>query len=327
MDTRSPDGAADDWTRYASDSGTTVAGARLPDAITGAVTRVRDAVPREPRMIHYRGGYMYAGVEDAAHVAYLKQRLLSLASAEAEPRRRAIMAFLAFQTREGTTAAINTYDTQVLTWGTGFSGRGYLPKVLVRVAANDRVRTALHEAGVRCRTRGLYDVVDAAAGLVVTGGIRALEALKASTPLLHLLIDLARSPKTRDAVTEAQLTTFVEGSGAVTGGEEIATQALFNFVTHLRHWAPSYAMGSVEWAASQAPGPPSAERDVRLAALVGRYFYGRAHRAQWIPDWGQFRIYFAKHLKEDGLDTSRDPFIQTATPPTEDPFLTTPPQK
>lgn len=323
MDTQSPKGAGD-WTDHAADAGTDVAGTRLPARILDEIARARGAVPIEPRMVLYRGGHMYAGVEDSAHLGYLRQRLLAVANAEEGDRRRAVLAFLALQTREGTTAAINTYDSQVLTWGTGFSGRGYLPRVLSRAVTSERVRAALHESGVRFRARGLYDVVDLDLGLVVTGGIRALETLRSATPLLHLLIDLARSPKTRDAVTDAQLTTFLEGSGAVTGGHAIATQALFNLVAHLRHWAPGYATGCVEWAASQAPGPPSMERDLRLSALVGRYFYGRARRAQWLPDWSQFRIYFTRHMLDDGLDATREPFIQADAPPDDDPFATAP---
>jgi hypothetical protein len=80
----------------------------------------------------------------------------------------------------------------------------------------------------------------------------------------------------------------------------------------------------MEWATPQAgDGPPSEDRDRRLATLIGRYFYGKARKSNWIPDWKQFQLYW-KHMKEDGLDCLSDPFIQASAPPTEDPFAAPP---
>lgn len=104
----------------------------------------------------------------------------------------------------------------------------------------------------------------------------------------------------------------------------MATQALFNMVSHLKHWAPGYATGCLEWAVPQVSGESiSAERDKRLATLVGRYFYGKARGKSWIPDWKQFQGYW-RHMKEDGLDCLNDPFIQASAYPADDPFATTP---
>ena len=307
-----------DWLAYAEGGPHT--GQRLPREILAEIRRARAEIPWHPGVVDYRGGHMYAGVEDAAHLDYLRRRLRDHASRRDPAERRAVLAFLALQTREGTTAAINTYDDQVVTWGTGFGGRGYLGAVTARAAETEAIAKALEYAGLRFRPRGQYDVVDLAAERVVSGKTQALLAVRSSPPLLHLLVELARSPATRNAVTDAQLAVFLSGSGAVTGAETIATTALYNFVVHLRHWAPSYAAGCVEWAAARDPGPPSAERDARLAVLITRYFYGRARRASWIPAWSQLRIYFARHMREDGLDLSQDPFILAASPPEEDPF-------
>jgi hypothetical protein len=73
----------------------------------------------------------------------------------------------------------------------------------------------------------------------------------------------------------------------------------------------------------QAGDGPSEERDRRLAPLVGRYFYGKAHKCKWIPDWKQHQLYW-KHMKADGLDCLSDPFILASAPPAEDPFATAP---
>lgn len=312
-----------DWRSHAEGSGSPHAGRPLPAGLLAQIARAREAIPVEPDLRPYRAGHMYTGSKDRAHLAYLRERLAARAAGASEDERRGTLAFLALQAREGSTAAINTYDDQIVTWGTGWSGHGYLPRVMERAAEHDAVRDALHRAGVRC-AKGSYDVVDLHTGRVVSGRIEGLDVVRRSPALLHLLIFLARSPATRDAVTEAQLRTFLAGSGAISGAAAIASQALFNFVAHLRHWAPAYAIGCMEWAAPQVTGEPSLERDVRLAVLVGRYFYGKARRAAWLPDWEQFRIYFARHLREDGLDASKEPFILAAAAPSDDPFEAVP---
>src|SRR5262249_28744597 len=57
--------------------------------------------------------------------------------------------------------------------------------------------------------------------------------------------------------------------------------------------------------------------------LIGRYFYGKAHKYKWIPDWKQFQLYW-RHMKEDGLDCLDDPFIQATSAPADDPFASVP---
>jgi hypothetical protein len=328
--TLGPDGAvsfADDdlpaWEDYARNSGAAEAGSALTDDLVAEITQSRGAAPAEPGLKAWGAGHMYAGGSDKAHIAYLQSYFEARAARASPSDRRKILAFRAFQAREGSTAAINTYDNQIVTWGTGWGGLGWLGKVMERATANDAVREVLGAAGVRYRGSNVYDVVDLDTGSVVTGGKEALEIIRRSVPLLHVLIDLARNPTTRDAVTEAQLRTFMQGSGNISGADAIATQALFNLIAHLKHWAPGYVTGCLEWAVPQAGEGPSADRDKRLAALVGRYFYGKARKFKWIPDWKQFQLYF-HHMKTDGLDCLEDPFIKAAGPPAEDPFVAVP---
>lgn len=307
------------WEDHARGSNAAEAGQALTADLVAEITHNRAAVPAEPGLKPWGPGHMYGGGADKAHIAYLHAYFEARAAKASPADRRKILAFRAFQAREGSTAAINTYDNQIVTWGTGWGGLGWLGKVMERATASDAVREALGVAGVRYRGRNVYDVVDLDTGTVVTGGKEALEVMRRSVPLMHLLIDLARNPATRDAVTEAQLRTFMEGSGNIQGAEAIATQALFNLVAHLKHWAPGYVMGCLAWAVPQAGDGPSADRDRRLAPLVGRYFYGKARRYKWIPSFPQFQLYW-KHMKEDGLDCLDDPFIKAAGPPADDPF-------
>ncbi|AUX42474.1 uncharacterized protein SOCE26_039070 [Sorangium cellulosum] len=308
------------WEDYARDAGTDVAGRELPGDLLEEIAQSRNEAPAEPGLRAVRNGHMYTGAGDRAHQAYLSEYFEARAAASSPGDRRKILAFGAFQAREGSTAAINTYDNQIVTWGTGWGGRGLLGKVMARAVANEALRERLGRAGVCYRDRNVYDVVDLRAKRVITGQREALETLRSSVPLLRLLIHVARDPETRDVVTEAQLLTFMETSGHLPGSDAIATQALFNLVVHLKHWAPAYVDGCLDWALPQAGGgAPSVERDQDLAVLIGRYFYGKARRSRWIPSWKQFQLY-CEHMKADGLDCMSDAFVRAAGPPSGDPF-------
>jgi hypothetical protein len=328
MDPSGPDSFGDDdlpgWEDYAEGAGTDNAGSALPDDLLAELKQNRAKIPAEPGLKPCHAGHMYAGGGDKSHLTYLSAYLANRAAKASPADRRKILAFRAFQSREGSTAAINTYDNQIVTWGTGWGGLGMLGKVMDRAVANEALRGAFGACGLRYRGKNVYDVVDVEAKKVLTGSREGLEAIRHSLPLLNLLIDVARGEATRDAATEAQIRTFMESSGNITGAEAIATQALFNLIAHLKHWAPGYVIGCLEWAVPQlGGGSPSEERDLRLAVLVGRYFYGKARKYKWIPDWKQFQLYW-KHMKDDGLDCLSDPFIQASGPPAEDPFATTP---
>ncbi|HRI66394.1 MAG TPA: peptidoglycan-binding domain-containing protein [Polyangium sp.] len=312
------------WYDYTRDSGATNAGKELPKRTLDIITEIRSAVPVEPKLKPEGPGHVYFALDDRAHRAWLDEYFNSKLVVATEADRRKIRAFAAFQTREGTTASINTYDSQIVTWGTGWGGLGWLGNVMSRASANPGVRMALEQAGVRYRKQNTYDIVDLKTKRVATGKAEALEVMRASLPLLYLLIDLARSSETREAVADAQLGTFFISAGDISSAEQMATQALFNMISHLKHWAPGYATGCLEWAVPQVANEPiSAERDKHLARLAGRYFYGKARGKAWVPAWKQFQSYW-RHMKEDGLDCLDDPFIRASSHPTDDPFASVP---
>ncbi|HRI68294.1 MAG TPA: peptidoglycan-binding domain-containing protein [Polyangium sp.] len=315
------------WHAFANGSGKAEAGQTISDTIWGEITANRAAIAQEKHLNAHGKGHIYAGLEDKAHLAYLHEYLERRMASASPADRRKIAAFRAFQAREGSTAAINTYDNQIVTWGTGWGGLGWMGSVVGRVLANDAARDLFDKCGVRYRGKNTYDVVDLGTRRVITGKKEALEVMRASLPLLWMLIHASRAPETRDAVTDAQLATFFVSAADIGMADAISTQALFNLVAHLRHWAPGYAAGCIEWALPQVEQEaPSMERDKRLAVLVGRYFYGKARRFQWIPDWKQFQLYW-QHMKHDGLDCLDDPFIRATASPTEDPFAGLPTAK
>lgn len=306
---------ADDWTDYAP--GSEFAGQEIPKRILSAITSARGAVPVEKGIKKQGAGYYYMG--DAAQTAYLSNYLGAKADSASPVSQRQILAFKALQGQEGSTIAINTYDNQILTYGTGWGGLGTLPKVMARMVANKAIRDRFLANGMRFKVGVGFEVVDLDAGHVVSGGKPALKVIRVSLPLLYLLIDVGRSVATRDAVTDAQLATFLETSANIPGSGAIATQALFNFIVHLNHWAPGYVKGVLAWTVPQAgENEPSEGRDCRMAVLIGRYFYGKA-QGKWIPDWKQFQSYW-RRMKQDGLDCTDQDFIKADLAPTDDPF-------
>lgn len=305
------------WQDYAAGSGKPEAGLALPPPILAALTLARSLIPPEPGMVAtsaMRGGHMYIGKNDAEHVEYLNSYLTARGVGVGRVERMKVEAFRSLLFREGTTAAINTYDNMIVTWGLGYGGKGQLPVVLDRMVVADVVTELFASLGLRYDGGGKWSVADLATGSVVSGKDPALEVIRASVPLLCGLIHCARGPATRDVVTEAQLDVFMERSAEHDGADEIATQALFNFLTHLKHWAPAYAMGAIPWALSQVGmGTRDEARDRALAPQIGRYFYGKAENYSWKPAFSQFKQYVT-HMKQDGLDVTADPWMSAAAP-------------
>jgi hypothetical protein len=284
----------------------------------GGVTACRASIAIEPglkRTTMMRGGHVYNG-QDPGLVAHLRDYLAAKAAAASSPdERRAILAFQALQGREGSTAAINTWDDQIFTWGTGWAALGALPMVMDRlVAASPAALKRLAACGVLYMGRGDWHVVDDK-GQLVTDKKAALQVIRSSPMLLSLFINLARDPATRDAVADAQLGAFLASSGKLAGASEIGTQALVNFAMHLSHWAPGYMAKAVPTAASAVPGAPSEDRDRQLAPAIVRAFYAAAPATAYIvAGWPQLKGY-VRDMAKDGLDVTGDPLLSAAAPP------------
>ena len=277
------------------------------------VPSCRAAVPQEPGLKHtdaMLGGWFYSG-HDADHLAYLDGYLANRAASEPGEAHRGVLAFQAIQRREGSTAAVNTYDNQLVTLGSGWGGLGGLPRVMDALSQDPQFSAALAACGLKYLGQGNWSVVDDS-GSVVTGKKEALRVIRATRPLLDLFVHLAKDPATRDAVTDAQLDAFLATSGNIPGSETIATQALYNFAAHLKHWAPGYMQGTLQEAAAAVPGDPSPERDAELAPAIVSGFYARAHG--WVPDWKQLQGY-VRDMKADGLDVTGDPLLSASSHP------------
>jgi hypothetical protein len=324
-----------DWESFAPGGGGANAGAALSDDLVRQITDWRASMPRF-RLARKNAGHQYMSEDQPAHRTWVDGSLTTLISAAQGAEARLLGSFKVHQRREGWTNAINSYDNQIVTWGTGFGGKGLLGAVMKRVAAAsaDAIRV-FHNCGFRHVgpvNDNVFDCVDLATRTVVRGKAPALKLVQQSTELLCMLIEVASAEATRQAVFDAMLETF-RGNTNFAGASQIFTQAVFNFAVHLHHWLPAYAQPNmVGWAVDQVRAAhgeqPSIERDLAMAPEMSRYFFARAirvreaaraahpHNVPPAPPWDR---HVANHYGQLNADLAAEGIRTRVSPPAEEP--------
>ena len=218
--------------------------------------------------------------------AYMKARIEKAAS---KVEGFAAKTFRDLLGQEGSTSSWNTYDNQIVTWGTGFGAVGALPLVLNEINKSEGTRERLRAVGFAWSKKEGYFIADLENGKVVksTPG-KSLDhhppanAWRAQKDLLAAMSGLAEHPDTRDVITEAFFIAYKTNSASF-AADAINGDGLFGLVSHLHHWYPGYA--GPAWKAareSAGGGSPSVQQDMALAkALVKRFYtYGNEQLAK-----------------------------------------------
>jgi hypothetical protein len=214
--------------------------------------------------------------------------------------------------QEAAPSGINTYDSRVLSWGIGLAAPGLLQKVMYFLVQDPKIWKVfyccgfMYGADIRAvkgqsdQYHGNYQIVDASRKVVVYGdnfyhrtmprkqkkgefqgkGFLALRAFVAQRELLHMLVQVARDPETRDIVLEHNYR-FIVGAANVKGYEQLHSEALYVFIAQVQHnwgiakWDPvGYAISTMDVFERTLPRPsPAADRAiakgvVRLVAKV-----------------------------------------------------------
>ncbi len=191
---------------------------------------------------------------------------------------RATELFLSLMPLEGYISAVNTWDSQVITWGTGFAAGGMLP-VLYR-HLHPSVKSYLAGASPRH----------------FSGGIHASEALRTDTHALWALVHASERDPYREHVLRAQLRTFLTQTAGVTAGGVVPSVVssvevpVNTLALHLSHWLPSFFQypQDMETAMRLAGPGVAAEADagkkasVRVAAVLRVFAHNMLHRG-----WGR----------------------------------------
>jgi hypothetical protein len=231
--------------------------------------------------------------------------------AKALAPQRLAAACIAVKEQEGAPSAINTWDGQVLSWGIGISGPGKLPETFARIVQSRRVKKALYLCGflyqgtvVGNQHHGGYQIVDLPSKQVFfkdnffhdTAGTHkkgdyeglafvVLKLLVTQIEMLHLLIQLARDPLTRETILAPNYD-MIRRFSEIANPEELNSEAIYVFAAQVRHnWGLPGDI--VKWAkdhfnpTERATPTPSVARDVAIAKGICRRIASLLQRQRW----------------------------------------------
>lgn len=169
--------------------------------------------------------------------------------------------------QEAAPSGINTYDSRVLSWGIGLAAPGLLQKVMYLIVKDPKVWKVfyccgfMYDANIRTvkggrdEYHGVYQIVDVERKAVVYAdnfyhrtvpqkkqkkgefegkSFLALRAFVTQRELLHMLVQVARDPETRDTVMNCNYD-FIKGAANVKSFKHIHTQALYVFLAQIQH--------------------------------------------------------------------------------------------
>jgi hypothetical protein len=257
--------------------------------------------------------YQYFG-KNAEHkkylVEYMKKRI---DSAKSKAEKFAAMTYRALLDREGSTSSWNTFDNQIVTWGTGFGAVGALPLVLNQINKSDGAKQRLRAVGFLWDDKKGYFIADPHQAKVLKSKSRqdhkeAADAWRAQTDLLSAMSGLAEHPDTRDVITEANFQAYKTNSASF-NADPVQTAGLFGLVSHLHHWYPAFAKVAWKHAVDTAGGGGASEaQDCALAKAFAKKFfnYGNANLKSPMNE-AQLRGY-VRDAKKDGLSSLETEF-------------------
>ncbi|APR77325.1 Hypothetical protein A7982_02672 [Minicystis rosea] len=207
---------------------------------------------------------------------------------------------IAIFNQEGAPSSINTWDTNVLTWGVGIAEPGQLGRTFATITKNPLIAKAFYLCGFRYegatpvndkfyygyqvvfmpkqsvvyRDSGIHKDKDKAKRGEHSGQAhKALLYYRDQVELLYLLIHLARDPVSRKDILDVNYQR-VEGMAALSATDHILTEALFVFASEVRH---NWALGPdlVQWAVnhldpSLRSAPRSSTKDFEIAKWICR---------------------------------------------------------
>jgi hypothetical protein len=236
----------------------------------------------------YRGKDHYNYNPPAEHARWAKDYFQKKMEGASLERQHQLTAYLGMLDHEGLPASMQTYDSQVVTWGVGTGAMGNGKQVFVNLAGDEKIRKLLDGVGLAF-IDGDYQVVDLAQKKVIgsTEGVKGddtrhrvpLDSWRKQPDLLSAVIAISEDPDNREAIAEAQYQVFLGGAAAWKGQDKIFTRALYFMIVHMRAWYPSFA-GEFDPRVFDVNKEfeklglfiPSVESDQKLAPVLARLF-------------------------------------------------------
>lgn len=288
VETAGADKETPDWRPY-------IGKPELPAGVLEAVRRnrakypVKELTPVASTADKYRGANHYNYDPPADHATWAKGYFKKKLEGATLERQHQIQAYLGMLDHEGRPASMQTYDSQVVTWGVGTGAMGNGKDVFLNLNEDAKLKQLLEDVGLAYD--GDYHVVDLAQKKVVSSGQGkktkadpsgrgddtrhrvALDSWRHQPDLLSAVIAISEDPATREAVAEAQYTVYLHGAANWKGQDKVFTRALYFMIVHLRAWYPALASFNVDDEFSKSGGgKPSLETDMKLAQRLANLF-------------------------------------------------------
>jgi hypothetical protein len=149
--------------------------------------------------------------------------------------------------KEGGLDSLNTYDSEIVTWGKGFSAKSHsMNDVLLRMFKSDpEAKEMLLQAGIALSASD-WMVVNGETGAIETG-TNALRLLQFDQQLLSLFITLGSDPKHSAHALEAQWAWIRKRTANVPEYAYDWPADSIQLMAHLSQWMPALRWGLVDY--------------------------------------------------------------------------------
>jgi hypothetical protein len=157
---------------------------------------------------------------------------------------------------EGSSASINTYDSQMLTWGRGLgAATGGLSPTMNELFKDSEIASAFHNVGVSFKDN-TWLVINTETGAVETGR-NALAIVQADPHILAALIAIGENEKFKQKIADAQWTAIKQhGTANVPEFALDWPKEIVQLVAHINHWGPAYGWHSSHGGYEATKGDP-----------------------------------------------------------------------
>jgi peptidoglycan hydrolase-like protein with peptidoglycan-binding domain len=268
----------------------------VPDEVLEAIKKNRDKYPKKSLKLvtgKYGGEYHFDYNPPDDHVQWAKSWVQKKVDATSDRVEKMVArTFLKLLDLEGRPASMQTYDSQIVTWGVGLGAKGDGKLAFAQLNKSSGMKKLLDDLGVNFE-KGDYHVVHLGKKKVISSSagekgnddrhIQPLNAWREQEDLLSAIIGISEDPATREAVGESQYAVYVSNSTQWPGKDKVFTVALFVMIVHMHHWLPAiakYGFNAAKEFQAIGGGEPSLETDAKLAERVARAFVRKA-KAVW----------------------------------------------
>ena len=146
---------------------------------------------------------------------------------------------------EGSSASINAYDSQMVTWGRGLgAASGPLNVAMAELFKDPEIVRAFQSVGVSFQGSNTWLAINTVTG-AVEQGTNALAIMQTDPHILAAMIEIGENERFKQEVADAQWKGIkAHGTANVPDFALDWPKAIIQLVAHITHWAPAYGWHS-----------------------------------------------------------------------------------